>query len=136
MKHFVHLEQLFVKKVRSCSLQYLIFQRLFDLNYSPLSTLNESNLTLLVRRFQIYRTSYATFIFNVIQIVQKRLENGSFDGSRCVLYNAFVLARRIDLDVATNCYFDKFMIFFTFVALVSIYHVVKLSLIQLFLSLY
>jgi hypothetical protein len=24
--------------------------------------------------------------------VQKRLENGSFDGSRCVLYNAFVLA--------------------------------------------
>jgi hypothetical protein len=86
-------------------------------------------LTLLVRRFQIYRTSYATFIFNVIQIVQKRLENGSFDGSRCVIYNAFVLARRIDLDVATICYFDKFMIFFTFVALVSIYHVVKLSLI-------
>jgi hypothetical protein len=37
-------------------------------------------------------TSYATFIFNVIKIVQKRLENGSFDGSRCVLYNAFVLA--------------------------------------------
>jgi hypothetical protein len=36
---------LFVKKVRSCSLQYLIFQRLLDLNYSPLSTLNEANLT-------------------------------------------------------------------------------------------
>jgi hypothetical protein len=36
---------LFVKKVRSCSLQYLIFQRLLDLNYSPLSALNEANLT-------------------------------------------------------------------------------------------
>jgi hypothetical protein len=34
-----------VKKVRICSLQYLIFQRLLDLNYSPLSTLNEANLT-------------------------------------------------------------------------------------------
>ena len=67
-------------------------------------------LTLLVRRFQIYRTSYATFIFNVIQIVQKRLENGSFDGSRCVLYNAFVLASHW-LE-CTICYFDKFMIFF------------------------
>jgi hypothetical protein len=55
-------------------------------------TRNIVQLTLLVRRFQIYRTSYATFIFNVIKIVQKRLENGSFDGSRCVLYNAFVLA--------------------------------------------
>jgi hypothetical protein len=50
------------------------------------------------------KSQYATFIFNVIKIVQKRLENGSFDGSRCVLYNAFVLARRIDLDVATICY--------------------------------
>jgi hypothetical protein len=36
---------LFVKKVRSCSLQYLIFQRLLDLNYSPLSALNDANLT-------------------------------------------------------------------------------------------
>ena len=45
MKHFVHLKYLFVKKVRSCSLQYLIFQRLLDLNYSPLSALNEANLT-------------------------------------------------------------------------------------------
>jgi hypothetical protein len=36
---------LFVKKVRICSLQYLIFQRLLDLNYSPLSALNEANLT-------------------------------------------------------------------------------------------
>ena len=35
----------FVKKVRSCSLQYLIFQRLLVLNYSPLSALNETNLT-------------------------------------------------------------------------------------------
>ena len=45
MKHFVHLKYLFVKKVRSYSLQYLIFQRLLDLNYSPLSALNEANLT-------------------------------------------------------------------------------------------
>ena len=45
MKHFVHLKQLFVKKVRSCSIQYLIFQRLLDLNCSPLSALNEANLT-------------------------------------------------------------------------------------------
>jgi hypothetical protein len=37
--------KLFVTKVRSCSLQYLIFQRLLDLNYSPLSALNEANLT-------------------------------------------------------------------------------------------
>ena len=37
--------------------------------------------------------------------------------------------RRIDLNVATIYYFNKFMILFTFVALVSIYHVVKLSLI-------
>jgi hypothetical protein len=36
---------LFVKKVRICSLQHLIFQRLLDLNYSPLSALNEANLT-------------------------------------------------------------------------------------------
>jgi hypothetical protein len=36
---------LFVKKVCSCSLQYLIFQRLLDLNYSPRSALNEANLT-------------------------------------------------------------------------------------------
>jgi hypothetical protein len=43
--HFVHLKQLFVKKVRICSLQYLIFQRLLDFNYSPLSALNEANLT-------------------------------------------------------------------------------------------
>ena len=28
-----------------CSLQYLILQRLLDLNYSPLSALNEANLT-------------------------------------------------------------------------------------------
>jgi hypothetical protein len=35
---------LFVKKVRICSLQYLIFKRLLDLNYSPLSALNEANL--------------------------------------------------------------------------------------------
>lgn len=81
-------------------------------NFRYLHYIQSNTLTLLVRRFQIYRTSYATFIFNVIKIVQKRLENGSFDGSRCVLYNAFVLARRIDLDVATICYFDKFMIFF------------------------
>ena len=33
------------QKVRSCSLQYLIFQQLLDLNYSPLSALNEANLT-------------------------------------------------------------------------------------------
>jgi hypothetical protein len=45
MKHFVLLKYLFVKKVRSCSLQYLIFQWLLDLNYSPLSALNEANLT-------------------------------------------------------------------------------------------
>ena len=44
MKHFVHLKKLFVKKVRSCSLQYLIFQWLLDLNDSPLSALNEANL--------------------------------------------------------------------------------------------
>jgi hypothetical protein len=31
--------------IRSCSLQYLIFQRLLDLNYSPLNALNEANLT-------------------------------------------------------------------------------------------
>ena len=30
--------------VHSCSLQYLIFQRLLDLTYSPLSALNEANL--------------------------------------------------------------------------------------------
>jgi hypothetical protein len=36
---------LFVKKVRICSLQYLIFQWLLDLNYNPLSALNEANLT-------------------------------------------------------------------------------------------
>ena len=33
------------QKGTSCSLQYLIFQRLLDLNYSPLSALNEANLT-------------------------------------------------------------------------------------------
>jgi hypothetical protein len=53
---------------------------------------------LLVRRFQIYRT-YATFIFNVIKIVQRRLENGSFDGSRCVLCTTRLYLRRIDLNV-------------------------------------
>ena len=36
---------MFVKTVRICSLQYLIFQRLLDLNYIPLSALNEANLT-------------------------------------------------------------------------------------------
>ena len=45
MKHFVHLKYLFVKKVHICSLQYLIFQLLLDFNYSPLSALNEANLT-------------------------------------------------------------------------------------------
>jgi hypothetical protein len=35
----------FVILILSCSLQYLIFQRLLDLNYSPLSALNEVNLT-------------------------------------------------------------------------------------------
>ena len=30
--------------VRSCSLQYLDFQRLLDLTYSSLSALNEANL--------------------------------------------------------------------------------------------
>ena len=56
--------------------------------------------------------SYATFIVNVIKIVQKRLENGSFDGSRCVLCTTRLYLRRIELNVVTICYFDKFMIFF------------------------
>ena len=37
---------MFVKKIRICSIQYLIFQRLLDLNYSSLNALNEANLTL------------------------------------------------------------------------------------------
>jgi hypothetical protein len=52
----------------------------------------------------------ATFIFNVIKIVQKRLENGSFDGSRCVLCTTRLYLRRIDLNVVTICYFDKFLL--------------------------
>jgi hypothetical protein len=39
------IKYIFTKFYRSCSLQYLIFQRLLDLNYSRLSALNEANLT-------------------------------------------------------------------------------------------
>ena len=40
----------------SCSLQYLIFQRLLDLNYSPLSALNEANLTSATQTFNFNPT--------------------------------------------------------------------------------
>ena len=89
---------------------YIMFVHIHIFSYY--NSLIDCCLTLLVRRFQIYRTSYATFIFNVIKIVQKRLENGSFDGSRCALCTTRLYLRRIDLNVVTICYFDKFMIFF------------------------
>ena len=45
-------------KVRICSLQYLIFQRLLDLNNSPLSTLNEANLTSATQTLNFYPTMH------------------------------------------------------------------------------
>ena len=57
-----------VKKVRSCSLQYLIFQRLLDLNYSPLSALNEANLTSATQTLDCYSRVKTSQPMNKLEI--------------------------------------------------------------------
>jgi hypothetical protein len=69
---------LFVKKVRSCSLQFLIFQRLLDLNYSPLSALNEANLISATQTLNLNPTMHCLKRHKLVEKLEIKITNLRF----------------------------------------------------------